>query len=158
MAEILGVVASGIAVAQLATGIVNGAQKIRKFCCEVRDAPRDIEEALEEIEALGQSLLILQRGLENCAQETSSVVVIARSFELCQKAANNLNVIVSKLSVEPGTQFTKRQKAKLKVFLQKEEINNERERLHRAVRYLSLAVNCYSMSVFFVSPQPCSLK
>jgi len=151
MAEILSVVASGIAVAQLATGIINGAKKLRRIWCEVRDAPRDIEGALEEIEILGQSLLILQHGLENCTQEPSSVAVIERSFQLCQKAAQNLNIIVSKLSVGPETQFTKRQKAKLRVFLQKEEFNNERERLHRAITYLSLAVNCYSMSVFLVS-------
>ncbi|OBT61066.1 hypothetical protein VE03_09483 [Pseudogymnoascus sp. 23342-1-I1] len=149
MAEILGVVASGIAVAQLVAGIVNGAQKLRKIWCEVRNAPRDIEGALQEIELLGQSLLIAQHGLERRGQEPNSMAVIEGSLKLCEEAASNLNAIVSKLSVEAGTQFSKRQKAKLKIFLQKEEINNERERLHRAIRCLTLAISCYSMSIQF---------
>jgi len=119
MAEIVGVVASGIAVTQLATGIINSAQKLRQIWREARDAPWDIEGALKEVDILDQSLLILQHGLENRAQEPNSVAVVERSLELCQKAAKNLNVIVSKLSVEPGTRFARRQKAKFKVCAEK---------------------------------------
>jgi hypothetical protein len=145
MAEVLGVVASGIAVTQLASGIISGAQKLREIWCEVQDAPRDFEGILEEIEILGQSLLTFQEGLENHGSESASVAVMERALELCQKASTNLNAIISKFSFGPEKSSTSRRKTKIKVLLQINEINNAREQLHCAIRYLGLAVNCYTM-------------
>jgi hypothetical protein len=147
MAEVLGVVASGIAIIQLATGIVSGAQKLRRQWCEVRDAPRDIAGTLEEIEILGQSLIVIQSGLDRHGPESASMAVMEKSLELCQKASTNLDAIVSKFAFGPEKSSASRRMTKLKVLLQRDEINEAREQLQRAIRYLNLAANCYSMSV-----------
>lgn len=145
MAEILGAFASGVTIAGLAIGVVRDTQKLRRLWRDLQGAPRDIEETLEELEILGQSLILLQYGLGHNAQDPGSAAVIERCLELCQKAAESLEDIVSRSHIEPGTHFRNRQRAKLQAFSQKGEIKNVRERLHRAVKYLGLAVNCYSM-------------
>ena len=155
MAEVLGVLASGVAVTQLATAIVSGAQKLRRIWCELRDAPQDILQIVEELEILGQFLVFLQESLNSSPTDSGPKSNIERTIELSSNAARDLDDIVSKLYIEPDVDVGKRQKLKLRVqtLLHKGEIDKIRERLRGDARYLNLAINCYTMSVL-----PCQSK
>lgn len=89
----------------------------------------------------------------NCQWRTKASQIMVRNTHLglYHNTAENFDIINSKLFIEPGTQLSTKQK-----LCWREIGNNERERLDHVVRYLSLAVNCYYMPVFFVSIQPSS--
>ncbi|KAI1358504.1 ankyrin repeat-containing domain protein [Xylaria arbuscula] len=142
MAEILGVVASGIAVGQLAVGVVEGIRNIRGVWSEFRDAPQDIENILEELEVLGQSLLFIQKDLENRLNNVNdSTAPIERVLEITLKAMTELNDIAKELSIGCELSKAQRKKKQWRALIRKDDINRIREKLHRAVTFLNLAVN-----------------
>jgi hypothetical protein len=53
MAEVVGIVASGIAVAQLAGSIVTSAQNLHNIWTSLKGAPKIVGDCLREIELLG---------------------------------------------------------------------------------------------------------
>ncbi|APA15417.1 hypothetical protein sscle_14g101870 [Sclerotinia sclerotiorum 1980 UF-70] len=59
MAEILGVIASGIAVAQVASAIVESIREIYSLTSEIKDAPKKLGDLLVEIEFLGEILVTM---------------------------------------------------------------------------------------------------
>lgn len=59
MAEIVGVVASGIAVAQLAGAIVGSTRKIYNFWSDIKDAPKHVSAMLVEVELMREILVEL---------------------------------------------------------------------------------------------------
>ncbi|KAH8425445.1 uncharacterized protein LDX57_003198 [Aspergillus melleus] len=145
MAEVLGILGSSIAVTQLASGVVGGIPKLRQLWREFRDLPRDIDDTLEELEILGQSLLVIQNSVKSNAANAASATIVERSLEFCQTATKDLDKLMMDLRIENQSTSVKRQKIKLQAIMQKSEIHDVRERLQRAVRYLNLAVNCYSI-------------
>jgi hypothetical protein len=151
MAEVLGILASSAAVTQLASGIVGGVLKLRQLLREFRDVPRDVDHTLEELGILGQSLLVIQNCVKSNAASIASAAIVERSLELCQTAVADLDKLMIGLRTANQSTSVKRGKIKLQAIMQKSEIHDVRERLQRAVRYLTLAVNGYSMSVFFLS-------
>ncbi|KAI8950913.1 hypothetical protein F4801DRAFT_601725 [Xylaria longipes] len=129
MAEIIGVVASGIAIGQLAIGIVQGTRNIR------------------ELEVLGQSLLFLQQDLENHPYAIDPAAAIGRILDITKKAATELNDIARELSIGHEQSKAQRQRKKWQALIRKGDLSKIREKLHRAVTYLNVAVNGYSMSI-----------
>jgi hypothetical protein len=61
MVEVLSVVASGIAVAQLDDQIFCSIRNIHNFWQLIRDAPKDLNDSLEKLEILRDTLLELQK-------------------------------------------------------------------------------------------------
>jgi uncharacterized protein YoxC len=56
MAEVLGVVASGVAVLQLASQILSVSKKLHGVCSGVKGVPKRISDLLEEIQILAETL------------------------------------------------------------------------------------------------------
>ncbi|KAJ3580137.1 hypothetical protein NPX13_g417 [Xylaria arbuscula] len=140
MAEILGVVASGIAVGQLAVAVVEGIRNIRGVWSEFRDAPQDIENILEELEVLGQSLLFIQKDLENRPNNVNDPTApIERVLETTLKATTELNDIAKELSIGCELSKVQRKKKQWRALIRKDDITRIREKLHRAVTFLNLA-------------------
>lgn len=145
MAEVLGIVASGIAVSQLFLGIAKATQKLHGTWSQFQDAPHDIRHILEELDILGQSLVFLEEGIKHQLQ-LGHAAGIQKSLQLCQKAADDLDDLVSTLPPTPSqTSSAAKLKMKWQVFYRRDRIGFVRERLHRAVRYLNFAVTCYSL-------------
>ncbi len=61
MAEVLGVVARGISVASLAIQIWDSIQRIKDFCRLVRDAPKDLEYILDDLNIINTLLPRVER-------------------------------------------------------------------------------------------------
>lgn len=74
MAELLGLIASGIAVAQLATSIVSSVQKTRALWTNFNSAPQQVGDALMEIELLNKVIGSLE--LKDDGEEVVSEALI----------------------------------------------------------------------------------
>lgn len=147
MAEVLGIVASGIAVSQLFLGIIETTQKLHSIWSELQDVPDEIRSILEELDILGRSLIFLEEAIKH-QLESGQATSIESGLRLCRKAADDLDDLVSMLPTDMSSTAADRLKMKWRVFYHKDKINFVRERLQRAVRYLSFAVTCYSLSVY----------
>jgi hypothetical protein len=145
MAEVLGIVASGIAVSQLFVGITEATRKLHGAWSQFQNAPHDIKHILEELDILGQSLVLLEKGIEH-ELRLGKAPGIQKSIQLCQKAAGDLDDLVSMFpppdaSGTSSSQSAAKLKMKWKVLCRSDQISLVRERLHRVVRIPELCSN-----------------
>jgi hypothetical protein len=145
MAEVLGVVASGIAVAQLADQIVRSIRNIHDFWQSIRDAPKDLNDALEELEILGDTLLGLQEDLSDRGGREMPGASAAKCLQYCRKVADDLEAIVVGLQQGLDGKRGRRQLAAVKAVLQKRTLQDFQQRLDRAKWMLTLAIQGYSL-------------
>jgi hypothetical protein len=97
MAEILGVVASGISIASIAIQIGESALKLKEFWDTVKEAPEEIKYLIDEIETLSLILSDIgnseqQGDLHPIGKESAK-----KSLEFCQKGAAILEGVVKEL-------------------------------------------------------------
>ncbi|ESZ93562.1 hypothetical protein SBOR_6045 [Sclerotinia borealis F-4128] len=95
MAEILGVFASCVAVAQLAGSIVASSQKIYTFLANVKDAPKNVTDLITEIELLG-GLLLEYYDAESAGGRTTSAIT-EKTLKYCRHTMNELDEILRKM-------------------------------------------------------------
>ncbi|TEY87384.1 hypothetical protein BOTCAL_0003g00650 [Botryotinia calthae] len=145
MGELLGVVASGIAVAQLAGATVGSTQKIYSFYSEMKDAPKKLGDLLEEIELLGEVLVDFYD--QNSPPTTGQSKIVPKVLRHCRTVMDNLdkilNVLEDNLKKDGGRM--KKQLRTLKVVLKEKTLEELADRLERAKSLLTLAVNCHSI-------------
>jgi hypothetical protein len=147
MAEVLGVVASGIAVAQLADKIVRSIRNIYDFWRTISDAPKDLNDALEELKILGETLMELQNDLNKHKGHELTGTAAKNCLQYCRRVADNLEVIVLGLQHNLDGKKGRRQWAAIKAAFQKRSLREFQQRLDRARSMLTLAISCYSLSV-----------
>jgi hypothetical protein len=147
MAEVLGLFASGIAVAQLADQIVRSIRNIRNFWQSIRDAPKDLNDALEELEILGDTLLELQKDLSDYSGPELPRTAPAKCLQYCRKIADDLEAIVVGLQEGLDGKRGRRQWAAIKSAFQKRSLQDFHQRLDRARSMLTLAISSYSLYV-----------
>jgi hypothetical protein len=95
MAELLGVVASGISVMQIAGQLVGCIQQLRTFCRSMRDLPEDLQRTLQELQILSE--VFCQPETFNSGDvQTASTELLHISLLNCQAAASSLEGLVSK--------------------------------------------------------------
>jgi hypothetical protein len=102
MAELIGVVASGIAVATLAAQVVDNVRKLKAFWDSWEEAPKDLRCLADDIETLSVIVAVIR---DDHSQHGGSFLpldetFIGKSICLCQAAANRLNLVVSELESE----------------------------------------------------------
>jgi hypothetical protein len=97
MAELVGVVASGISIGTLAAQVASSLIKLNSLWNELHDAPDDIKDLIDEVEILNTTILDLEDdgvslviGLE---QQQKSRVDCLR---YCQAASNKMRLLVEK--------------------------------------------------------------
>lgn len=150
MAEVLGLVAGGINVAQLTSDILRSAAKLKSFWAQIKDVPDDLQQLLEEIDTLG---LILCQIESNHKQGglffdgrvgPSPNICVQRSFELCQKGVDELDKLVNVLSNTIEEKNGWRKKAgHAKVALKAKELKKLHRRMKNAIRLLNIAYQCH---------------
>ncbi|CZR60584.1 uncharacterized protein PAC_10480 [Phialocephala subalpina] len=102
MADVLGVVASGIAVAQLASSIASSIIKLKGFWSQINDAPAEINHLIRRIDSLNFMLQHMQhdqsqQGIPELAVQN---ICMRRSLELCEECATGLLSLVNDLDVK----------------------------------------------------------
>ena len=100
MAEIVGVVASGISIGTLAAQVANSLIKLKSLWNELRDAPDDIKDLINEVEILNTILLDLEDNggspVIGFEQQESRVDCL----RYCQAASNKMRLLVEDLASE----------------------------------------------------------
>lgn len=142
MAEVLGTVASGIGVAQLAGNLASSIIKLKGYWDEIQDAPDDISFLAREIDS---HHLILRSILESQAKITSSGrasdMFLEHSLKLCEDSSNELNELVKALGKEMDSRNKLRSKlGATKVVLKKEQLKRLKKRMKNASKVMNTAI------------------
>lgn len=160
MAEVLGTIASGIAVAQFAGNIIASSQKIRGFWKAMKDAPKKIGDMLEEIEMLGQVLLHLNDDLGQNKKHLKNQQVQGAEAEHkmtqgsllhCRKVIEDLDSILVDLDLgmqgkgSSGATDKARKWASFKSIMRADELKELIDKLERSKTILLLAVSSHNM-------------
>jgi hypothetical protein len=147
MAELVGVISSGIAIGGLAAQAAKSIAKLKNLWDEVREAPEDIEELINEAHILARILVSLENehhGEINLEQH----VLRDNCLRYCRTATKKLQSLVQDLVGEiQSTKGLRRKWISGKFVLHKDRVKKYRARLKGAVRLLSLSEQCYARKV-----------
>ena len=139
MAEVLGVVASGISIGSLAIQLASSVQKIIDCWRSMKDAPRNIQSLLEEVKIL--SHLLVEFDIDE-DKDTLQKATTAKEIELCKAALSDVNDVLAELSLVTEVQRKRRHWAALKVAFSEKRLSKCLSRLERAKSMLTLAHSC----------------
>lgn len=161
MAEVVGLVASGISIATLAAQITSSVVKLKSYWDQVKEAPEDLTFLIEEIEDL--SLLLSDIEDDQRRNPISAVLLerssVSRCLEHCKRAASRLSELADDLGADlEAPNKLKNKWGSAKVLLKKDKIEKYRSRLERALRLLSLSHQCYTRSSHSPDPGPLCTK
>jgi hypothetical protein len=142
MAEVLGIVASGISVAQIAGQLLGCIQQLRTLCRALRDTPGELREILDELEILGEVFYSLG-ALETDSSQPGHAALRA-SLTHCRTAASKLQVVVTRSSRALHGERIKPWHL-MKAVLKREDIKDMKGQLEATKSSLHLAMTCYSL-------------
>jgi hypothetical protein len=150
MAEVLGTVASVIAVVQISSQAGSTVVKLRSLWSQVRNVPETIRDLMKEIEILDPIVSEMETEFGDGVARLSPLLFDDTAARLsagyCREALEGLQELVRELVDQiESSQRSKRGVAKLKVVLKKVAVVRLEKRLHRAVRLLNSAQLSYLM-------------
>ncbi|KAI9647884.1 hypothetical protein NHQ30_004272 [Ciborinia camelliae] len=143
MAEVLGAVASGISVAQLAGNLASSVIKLKNYWDQIQDAPDDIAFLARELDNqqfILRSILESQLKLTSSGRPSNSF--LERTLQLCQDSSDELNELVNALAQDINS--NSRWKKKLgatKVVLKNDQLKKLKRRMKNATRLMNLAIS-----------------
>lgn len=150
MAEVLGVVASGIAVTQITAQVTKSIIKLKEYWDQVQEAPAEIKYLLREIDSLH---LILSHIQDDQAKQTRSSIsvdnlCIHHSFKLCKEGADELRGLADELAEKvDGKKGWRKKVGSVKVVLKKEDIKKLKKRMKHAIQLLQLSYQWHTKYV-----------
>lgn len=149
MAEVIGLIASGISIAQLAGQVTSSTLKLKAYWSQIQEAPVDIKILVREIECLGGILGKIGEKIDTeSGDQREEDTGLRNSLELCREGAEELRGLVVEMERKLGVDGKsragwKRKLGAAKVILKKDEIKRLKGRLKSAVRLLGLAHQSY---------------
>lgn len=150
MAELLGFVASGISVVQIAGQLVGCIQGLRAICRSVRDIPKDLPNTLEEPQILSEVFRQMECFNSRDVQKASRGLLQVSPMN-CQAAAGTLETMSSNYSKTLRTECKGRPLHLLRASLKKPEMRELKGRPETARSSLHLAITCYQLCVIEIS-------
>ncbi|KAI4595135.1 hypothetical protein KJ359_007110 [Pestalotiopsis sp. 9143b] len=149
MAEVLGVVASGIAVVDAAGLIGSGIIKLRRLWNEIKDVPETINSLMQQLELLAVvigEMETIQHSTAGDAMRPFNSQGMKLSMMRCREALDTMDNLVSKLAMHVDSEKrSKRARARLKVALSKDNLVRCHDRLKDTVQLLQFAQGCYQI-------------
>lgn len=156
MAEVLGLVASGLSVARITGSIVTTSFKIKALLDEVKDAPETLRDMLGHIELLAPILCEAATGGDDGAGTTNLPQLPATShlqqalqktLATYQAADDQLEILAGSLMSQINTARggVRLKRAVVKVVLKKGLLAQYETRLQKTIQLLTLAQNTYIM-------------
>lgn len=143
MAEVLGTIASGISIAQLAGNLASSIIKLKNYWDQIQDAPDDIALLVHEIEshhAILRSILEKQAQLTVSCQPTGGF--FDHSIKLCQSASSKLDGLVNALTIDINSNRKwKRTMGAANFLLKAEQLKKLKKRMKNATRSMHLAIS-----------------
>lgn len=155
MAEVLGVAASGIAIAQISLQVGGAVRKLKQLWNEVKDVPDDIADLMEHIDCLSLAVWESENNIEQNSLPSivwdDSASKLASTY--CRKALRNLTTMIDELNLQIDNAKKGRRKiAAFQVLLKKDLLKKLEKRLENAIRTLSLAQQSYLIALTRVQP------
>lgn len=152
MAEVLGIVASGLSVAQIAGSIVTTSIKVKALLDEVKNAPDNLKDMLEYIELLAPILCEANTAGDEGAGTTNSLPLAATShlrqaLAKCQAASEQLELLARSLmsQMDAARGGVRRKCAMFKILLKRGTLSEYEKRLQKTIQLLSLAHDIYTL-------------
>jgi hypothetical protein len=146
MAEILGVVASGIAVGQAVAALGRATFAVKRLCDELNEIPEKIAHLLDELEILNPLVSEVESGLSAPVEAASGSwndAAARHAVSSCRLASSALESLASSLQERISAASGARRKvASLRALLKKDEMKLLERRLESAIRVLMVAQNC----------------
>jgi hypothetical protein len=141
MAEVLGAVASGIALAEIAV-------KLKSLLSQISDAPGTLESLVNQVELYAGMLDSLEFDdvFKNDFPLPLHASLRAAALQ-CQNAVNQLSLVVKDLSAMGKTSSRRRKIVAIRFVLQKDSLLQLEHRLQTAVQCLALAHQLYMLYV-----------
>ena len=140
MAEMLGIVASGMGIASLAIQIGDSLIKLKDFWDAVKEAPEEVKYLIEEIETLS---LVLSEIDANANEDDMVQIGSAASrkcLDLCRRGAAVLGTVVGQAEQEIAK---KRRIGSVKMVLKKGLVDTLKDRLKTVQLMLMLSHQTY---------------
>ncbi|KAN0109982.1 ankyrin [Hyaloscypha variabilis] len=156
MAEIIGTVASGIAIAQLAASIANSIVAIKEGWSQVQDAPAEVDNLMRQIDSLN---LILQhiehdQSQEDLPQLSSANLCVRQSLALCEEGAAELAALADELTAKiHGKQGWRKKLGSANIVLRKADIKKLKSRMKNAIQLLSLSYQLHTNAMARLQPE-----
>lgn len=141
MAEVLGVVASGISVVSFALQLAENIKKLKEFVDNVRDAPEDIKHTIHELETLNLQLADVEKELQQNPITTMNNSSLQQCVANCKKGTTTLDLIVRDLDKEIGR---RRKRASIRAWFKKDTLDKYARRLESAKSSLMFSYLIYS--------------
>jgi len=147
MAEVIGLVASGVSIGALAGQIASSIIKLKSYREAMHDAPSDILILLDEIEDLHVLLSSIE---DDQSRHTYSNLLLdesaaSRCIEHCQRGVQRLKDVVDDIAREIESQKPFRRRiGAIKMVWRQDRLEKYRAQLASAVRLLTLAHQVYT--------------
>jgi len=155
MAEVVGLVASVIAIGQVATAVGKAVVRLKSLWDQVDDVPEQISDLLEELQLLDPMLkgIDKQLSLNSFPKEVWAHSSTKSSRDYCQKAMDSLYSLANDLDQDITKSRNKLRKlgkvgkklAFTRATLQKDAIERHEKKLERAMRLLKMSMECHAM-------------
>lgn len=142
MAEVVGFVASGASVAQIAGQLLSCMQHLRMLCRALRDAPEELQDIINELEILGE--IFYQLGTFKSETSQNGYSALQASLTRCRKAASKLEALATPSSRTLQSNQTTPW-SRLKAVAKMDETKKLKTQLEAAKSLLQLAMTCYSL-------------
>lgn len=144
MAEVLGVVSSGIAVVGLAGQVAKQAIALKQLWDEVKGVPEGIQALVAQLELLNPVLADMEVSFLESPEIYNNHATARQSIAYCTKAIEDLSVLTTDLSQDINSaKWLKKSKSRIRIVLKKDQINAYRERLQNALQLLGLSQQIY---------------
>lgn len=154
MAEVIGVAASGIALAEVAGKIVTTSLAIKRLVDDVKELPETFGLLLDQVDVLTPVLVEASSDATGSAAAPSPMDrALDAAAAQCSKALDQLKSLASELSdqIEKSRGF-RRKVIAVKVALQKDAVGKHEKRLDKAVQLLLIAQQTYILYWFSYTP------
>ena len=150
MAELVGLVSSSLALAEVAVKTGGAVAKLRRLWEEIQDVPKAITNLMKRIEIADSIIWDMERDIKEHANMSPVIFndgAMRNSIELCRQAVQDISDLVDDLSVQierqKGKGGVKRGIAKFKICLKNEVLADHEKRLQHAFMLLCAAQQGY---------------
>jgi len=147
MAEVLGTVASAISIGALAGQIASSVVKLKSYLDQVKDAPDDVRNLIDEIDDLQ---ILLSDIEDDRARNPYSEMLLqnnsaSRCLDHCRRGVERLSRVVDKMEADlQSLNPMKRRLNAVKMIWKRDQVEKYRTDLGSAVRLLSLSHQIYT--------------
>ncbi|KAI7782042.1 hypothetical protein LA080_013981 [Diaporthe eres] len=163
MAELLGLVASGLSVAQIAGSIVITSLKVKTLLDEVKDAPQSLGYMLGHIELLTNILCEETSSDDQGASANPPLLpatshlqqAMQKALTQCQAAGKQLEILATDLKsqIDAARGGVRKKRAMFKVVLKKAMLAEHEARLQKTVQLLTLVQGAYMLALQRAQPE-----